>query len=81
VRVLTSTAPAPIPAFVAAATTPAETVVRLRSAFLAAHTREWFAPLGKQLLLDGFAAATTGTFAPLLEWDRAARAAGFERPA
>jgi ABC-type phosphate/phosphonate transport system substrate-binding protein len=81
VRVLASTALAPMPPFVAAAVRPAETVERLRAALLAAHTRDWFAPLGEQLLLEGFEAVSSETFTPLLEWDRAARAAGFERPA
>jgi ABC-type phosphate/phosphonate transport system substrate-binding protein len=81
VRLLSSTELAPIPPFVAAAATPSATVERLRSAFRAAHTREWFAPLGEELRLDGFSAVSVETFTPLLEWDRAARAAGFERPA
>jgi ABC-type phosphate/phosphonate transport system substrate-binding protein len=81
VRVLASTALAPMPALVAAADAPAETVARLRSALTTAPGREWFAPLAEQLLLDGFEEAKPETFAPLLEWDRAARAAGFDRPA
>jgi ABC-type phosphate/phosphonate transport system substrate-binding protein len=81
VRVLASTALAPMPALVAAADAPAETVARLRAALTAAPRREWFAPLAEPLLLDGFEEVRLETFAPLLEWDRAARAAGFERPA
>jgi ABC-type phosphate/phosphonate transport system substrate-binding protein len=81
VRVLESTALAPIPAFVAAAGTPLEVVLRLRAAFVDAGGKNWFGPLGEQLLLEGFAQAGEGAFATLLEWDRAARAAGFEQPA
>ena len=81
VRVLTSTAVAPMPAFVAAAGAPPESIARLRAAFLAAAGREWFAPLGEGLLLDGFAAVTSETFARLLAWEREALAAGYERPA
>jgi ABC-type phosphate/phosphonate transport system substrate-binding protein len=81
VRVLTSTALAPAPAFVAAVGTPAPTVERLQAALTAAASREWFAPLGEQLLLDGFAAVGGDTFAPLLEWDRAARQADYPKPA
>jgi ABC-type phosphate/phosphonate transport system substrate-binding protein len=81
VRVLSSTALAPMPPLVAAASAPAEPIARLRAALIAAPRSEWFAPLGEELLLDGFAAVTAETFASLLEWDRAARAAGFERPA
>ena len=80
IRVLASTALAPMPALVASAGTPAKAVARLRTALTAASAREWFAPLAEQLLLDGFAAVRSEDFAPLLEWDRDAQAAGFERP-
>jgi ABC-type phosphate/phosphonate transport system substrate-binding protein len=81
VRVLTSTDLAPMPAFVAAAGTPDEVVARLRAAFLAAPHREWFAPLAAELLLSGFAPAETASYRVLLEWDRAARTAGYPQPA
>lgn len=80
IRVLDSTAVAPMPAFVAAAGMPAETVLRLRAAFTAAAARPWFAPLAGELLLEGFAPASAESFAPLLEWDRAARSAGYDQP-
>ena len=81
VRVLTSTEAAPMPAFVAAAGAPAESIARLRAAFVGAACREWFAPLGEELLLEGFTAVTGETYARLLAWEREAIAAGFERPA
>jgi ABC-type phosphate/phosphonate transport system substrate-binding protein len=81
VRTLVSTATAPMPAFVAAAGTPADVVARLRTAFTAAASRPWFAPLAEPLMLEGFAAVGVETFAPLLEWDRAAQAAGYPLPA
>jgi ABC-type phosphate/phosphonate transport system substrate-binding protein len=81
VRVLASTALAPMPALVAAAGVPAKELERLRAAFTAASEREWFAPLADALLLDGFAQMAPSSFAMLLEWDRAAKAAGFHRPA
>lgn len=81
IRVLASTALAPMPALIASAGAPADTVARLRAAFTQAASLPWFAPLGEQLLLDGFVAVDTDTFVPLLEWDHAARAAGFDRPA
>jgi len=81
IRVLTSTAVAPIPAFVAAASAPAAQIARLRAAFRSAAARPWFAPFGDLLLLDGFADATVAQFAPMLEWDGAAKAAGYELPA
>jgi ABC-type phosphate/phosphonate transport system substrate-binding protein len=81
VRVLTSTALTPMPPFVAAAGAAPELIARLRAALLAAATRPWFAPLADELLLEGFAEARGGDFAPLLDLERAARAAGYERPA
>jgi ABC-type phosphate/phosphonate transport system substrate-binding protein len=81
IRVLASTATAPMPAFVAAANAPAEMVARLRAAFASAATRHWFASFADLLLLEGFAEVSAASFAPLLEWDRAARAAGFNWPA
>jgi ABC-type phosphate/phosphonate transport system substrate-binding protein len=81
IRVLTSTQGAPIPAFVAAAGTPENEVARLRAAFRSASSRPWFGPLGDLLLLDGFADATEAQYAPLLEWDQAAKAAGYPLPA
>lgn len=81
VRVLTSTETAPMPAFVAAAGMPATLVARLRPAFTAASSRSWFGALAEPLLLEGFAEASEQSFTPLLEWDRTAKAAGFERPA
>jgi ABC-type phosphate/phosphonate transport system substrate-binding protein len=81
VRTLVSTASAPMPAFVAAADAPAEMVARLRAAFSAAASRPWFAALAEPLLLEGFSAVGPETFAPLLAWDREAKAAGYALPA
>ena len=81
VRILDSTATAPMPAFVAAPALPTETAGRLREAFAAAHRRPWFARFREALLIEGFATVTRETFAPTLEWDRAARAAGYAVPA
>jgi ABC-type phosphate/phosphonate transport system substrate-binding protein len=81
IRVLESTPCAPIPCFVAAADAPAGQVQRLRAAFVAAHERPWFAPLGNELLLQGFAPAASEDYSMLLEWDREAKAAGYAQPA
>ena len=81
VRVLSSTALAPMPAFVAAAEAPAAEVTRLRAAFTGAATQPWFAELADPLMLEGFAGATRAVFAPALEWDAQARAAGYLEPA
>ena len=81
VRVLASTPLTPMPAFVGAQGMPEELMGRLREAFVTAASRPWFAPFREQLLLEGFAAAGHAAFAPLLQWDREARAAGYELPA
>ena len=81
VRILDSTATAPMPAFVAAPALPGETADSLREAFAAAHTQPWFGRFREALLIEGFEKVTQETFAPTLEWDRAARAAGYALPA
>ncbi len=81
IRVLASTPPTPMPAFVAAAGAPRELIERLRAAFAGAAQHPWFATLGRQLLLEGFAPVEEASYAPLLQWDREARAAGYELPA
>jgi ABC-type phosphate/phosphonate transport system substrate-binding protein len=81
VRVLATTALAPMPPFVAAAGLSAPAVERLRTAFTRAAMRPWFAPLADALLLEGFGAVTAASFTSLAEWDREARAAGFPEPA
>ncbi|HKC15959.1 MAG TPA: PhnD/SsuA/transferrin family substrate-binding protein [Steroidobacteraceae bacterium] len=81
IRVLASTELAPIPALVTTADAPADLVARLRTAFIGAANQPWFAPLGELLRLDGFAAAESVQYAPLLAWDGEAKAAGYELPA
>jgi ABC-type phosphate/phosphonate transport system substrate-binding protein len=81
IRVLESTAPTPMPAFVAAAGAPEEMISRLREAFVAARDRPWFAGVAEPLLIDGFAAADAASYEVLLDWDRSAKAAGYELPA
>jgi ABC-type phosphate/phosphonate transport system substrate-binding protein len=81
IRVLESTALAPMPAFVAAASAPAPMIERLREAFIGASARPWFDELSDALLLDGFAAVTEASYATLLDWEREAKAAGYDLPA
>jgi ABC-type phosphate/phosphonate transport system substrate-binding protein len=81
IRTLLSTPVTAMPALVAARNVPREVVTRLRAAFTGAATRAWFKPLGAQLLIEGFAPSARPDYAMLLEWDRAAKAAGFEQPA
>jgi len=81
VRVLDSTPLTPLPAFVASAGAPADMIDRLRGAFLAARGRRWFGRLSELLLLEGFAEVSEESYAPLLQWERAAKAAGYDLPA
>ena len=81
VRILESTATAPMPAFVAAPALPEPTVARLRAAFAAAHRQPWFAHFRETLLIEGFQPVTQESFEPTMEWDRAAKAAGYDAPA
>ena len=81
VRVLSSTALAPMPAFVAAAGVPAASVARLGAAFTSAARRPWFSELADSLMIEGFAETRRGVFDLALEWDREAKAAGYPEPA
>jgi ABC-type phosphate/phosphonate transport system substrate-binding protein len=80
IRALESTETAPIPAFVAAAGADAVIVARLKDAFCAASTRDWFQPFADALLLTGFAAVAQDDFAVTLAWEREAKAAGYPLP-
>ena len=81
VRVIESTALAPMPAFVASKAMEAPAVAALKAAFLAANGRPWFPPLAQALAISGFAAVTQDDFAPTLAWDAEARSAGYPLPA
>ncbi len=81
VRVLDVTEVATLPAFVTAASTPVATVDALRAAFVRAALHPWFKEYADALLIEGFAAVDTPDYARTLEWDRAARAAGYAYPA
>jgi ABC-type phosphate/phosphonate transport system substrate-binding protein len=81
IRVLASTPLTPMPAFVAARGTPADMLARLRAAFTQARARPWFKPFGERLLIEGFAPSQPEDYSMLLDWDRAARTAGYAEPA
>jgi ABC-type phosphate/phosphonate transport system substrate-binding protein len=81
IRVLASTALAPIPAMVAAPGVPADVVARMKAAFAAAGAQSWFPPLAEALCLAGFAPVAEADFATTLGWDREAKAAGYPLPA
>ena len=81
IRVLTSTPFTPMPPLVIAAGAPPAMVQRLREALTQAHRQAWFAQFSEPLLLEGFQPASEAAFAPLLDWEREATAAGFAVPA
>jgi ABC-type phosphate/phosphonate transport system substrate-binding protein len=81
VRVVESTQTAPMPAFVAARSMPADDVAALRTAFATAASREWFAPFRDTLLIDGFAPVARDSFAETLAWHEDALAADYPEPA
>ena len=81
IRILDSTEVATIPAFVTAGSTPASTISALRHAFVNVSRHPWFREFANTLLIEGFAAVDTADYARTLEWDRAARAAGYAYPA
>lgn len=80
VRVLESTDVAPAPAFVASRQAAPDDVAALREAFANAARRPWFAALADDLLIEGFAAVDASSYARTLDWDRAARTAGYPVP-
>ena len=81
IRVIESSALAPMPALVAAAGAPPAMVARLRSAFVAAASRPWFAEYVDLLQLAGFEPVTIDAYAKTMAWDREARSAGYDLPA
>jgi len=81
IRVLESTAVAPMPAFVASGTADPAMVERLRQAFASAHERPWFAALAGDLLIRGFQPMDQADYATTLAWDAEAKAAGYPLPA
>jgi len=78
-RVVATTAAAPIPPLVAASDLDDATVARLRNALLEVGRRPELAKLRDTLLLQGFAAVDPRAYAVTLERERAALAAGYER--
>ena len=52
-----------------------------RHAFVRASRHPWFREYAETLLIEGFVAVDTPDYARTLEWDRAAKAAGYACPA
>lgn len=81
IKVIGSTALAPMPAFVAGKHVSAAAIDDLRFAFVSASKASWFKPLGDRLAITGFAPVTHATFEPTLERHHAALDAGYPLPA
>jgi len=81
IRVLASTEAATLPAFVTSAATPGPAVVALRDAFATASEQRWFASFAETLMIEGFAPVDLGDYARTLDWDSAAKTAGYPYPA
>jgi ABC-type phosphate/phosphonate transport system substrate-binding protein len=79
IRVIASTAPAPIPPLVASPGVAADCVARLRAAFATVATAAALAPIRAQLLLARFAAPTSADYDELLARAREADALGYPR--
>lgn len=79
-RVVATTAPAPIPFFVASPSCPQDVVVALREGFLAAGNEAELADLRDRLLLRGFHAVVEPAYDLLRAWDAEAVAAQYGMP-
>ena len=81
VRVIDSTATAPIPAFVASPAVPRDVIDRLATVMCSAQHQEWFLALGRATQITGFAASTLGDFDIIRARDYEAIRAGYPLPA
>jgi ABC-type phosphate/phosphonate transport system substrate-binding protein len=82
VRIIESTATAPIPAFVASPAVAREVVDHLVTSFQSACERSWFRPIADTLLIDGFAPVREiGAFREILARARQAEDAHYLSPA
>ena len=82
VRVIESTATAPMPAFVASPAVPREVIDQLVTSFQSACERPWFGPIADALLINGFAPVREiGAFSEILARARQAEDAHYLSPA
>jgi ABC-type phosphate/phosphonate transport system substrate-binding protein len=79
-RVIATTAPAPIPFFVASPSCPQDVIVALREGFLAAGNEAALADLRDRLLLRGFHTVVEPAYDLLRAWDAEAVAAQYDMP-
>lgn len=78
-RVVATTAPAPSPPLVASPAMDASTRARVTAALLEAHEAPELTEVFDDLLLRRFARVAEGDFDVLLDWQRAAEAAGYPK--
>jgi len=81
VRVVESTATAPLPAFVASPAVPGEIIDRLAVGFRSAQDQPWFRPLAEPIMIVGFAASCLDDFSIMRTRDLEANRAGYSLPA
>lgn len=81
VRVLESTATAPIPTFVASPAVPHEIIDRLVIGFATARNQSWFRSLADTLMIDSFATLSYDEFSIIRTRDQEAISAGYPLPA
>ena len=79
-RVVESTPMTPIPVLVASSTADDDAAGRLRAALLSCHTAPELAVTLDTLLLSRFAAVDAADYRMLVDWARAADAAGIPAP-
>ena len=80
IRVVATTAPAPIPLLIASPECPPAVVAALRAAFLDFGKASDTVDLRDRLCLDGFAAVDPDAYALTMRWDAEATAAGYPHP-
>ena len=81
VRVIESTATAPIPAFAASPAVAREIVDRLAASFAAAQHQTWFHCLADSIVIDGFTASVLDDFNIIRAREQEAIRAGYPLPA
>jgi ABC-type phosphate/phosphonate transport system substrate-binding protein len=79
-RVVATTAPAPIPFFVASRSCPPQVIEALRTAFLAVEEAPELATIRERLLLGGFCPVSEASYDLLGAWDAEALAVGYDMP-
>jgi ABC-type phosphate/phosphonate transport system substrate-binding protein len=81
VRVIESTATAPIPSLVASPAVPREIIDRLAASFASASQQPWFHPLAAPIMITGFEACALGDFDIIRAREEEAIRTGYPLPA